>query len=348
MIYSQIAQLPIIFQVEEGASTRIGEHLERSRLVFRRVAVFCGASFSRQIAENIAATMGYDVIEVRENSLSEVDRLRAEITRNRYDCFIGVGGGRVLDTVKLLAYLMRTNHIAVPTIISNDGLISPIAVIKDATGMAQSMAGQAPMGVVVDLDIILASPPQYLQAAAGDILSNLSATNDWLLAAGEIGEPVYDIAFQSARTAANSLIYCSRPEIDYKPFIRLLVQAQVNSGIAMSIAGTSRPCSGSEHLLSHALDFLGLGEHLHGLQVGSLSLLCLFLQKALKPEHRVYTERLNIPSILPALVRMSHGELGDLLKLAKTMRAGRRTVLDRYDSDTFPRGVEEFQQASVL
>ena len=36
----------------------------------------------------------------------------------------------------------------------------------------------------------------------------------------------------------------------------------------MEIAGSSRPASGSEHLISHALDGLSVRPRLHGLQVG--------------------------------------------------------------------------------
>ena len=40
------------------------------------------------------------------------------------------------------------------------------------------------------------------------------------------------------------------------------------SGIAMEIAGNSSPASGSEHLISHALDKMTLKPQLHGIQVG--------------------------------------------------------------------------------
>jgi glycerol-1-phosphate dehydrogenase [NAD(P)+] len=49
---------------------------------------------------------------------------------------------------------------------------------------------------------------------------------------------------------------------------RTLIEALVSCGVAMSIAGSSRPCSGSEHLFSHALDMLAPGIALHGEQCG--------------------------------------------------------------------------------
>ncbi|KYH36945.1 MAG: glycerol-1-phosphate dehydrogenase [Candidatus Bathyarchaeota archaeon B23] len=49
---------------------------------------------------------------------------------------------------------------------------------------------------------------------------------------------------------------------------RVLIEALVSCGVAMSIAGSSRPCSGSEHLFSHALDVVAPRPALHGEQCG--------------------------------------------------------------------------------
>lgn len=343
MIHGLFTSLPIIFQVEEGASSRILQHITRNKLSFDRIVIFCGGNFSLGVAKRIAADIHSDILLVNNNTLAEAEKLVDQVRLNRFDCIIAVGGGRVLDIAKLVSLRSRVNHISVPTIISNDGLISPITVVKDDHGRTHSLAGQAPLGVIVDINIILASPRKYLQAAAGDVLSNLSATNDWSLSCSDTGEAIYDIAFQMSRSAANSLIYSSRLEFDFIPFIRQLVQAQVNSGIAMSIAGTSRPCSGSEHLLSHAIDFDNLGSELHGVQVGSLSLFTLHLQSALKREHIRYAQTLNIPLILPVLQRMSAIELRRLLARAKEMRTSRYTILNRLCESSFVDAVEKFK-----
>jgi glycerol-1-phosphate dehydrogenase [NAD(P)+] len=48
----------------------------------------------------------------------------------------------------------------------------------------------------------------------------------------------------------------------------LLATALMLNGIAMEICGSSRPASGAEHLISHALDALSQRPRSHGLQVG--------------------------------------------------------------------------------
>jgi glycerol-1-phosphate dehydrogenase [NAD(P)+] len=60
--------------------------------------------------------------------------------------------------------------------------------------------------------------------------------------------------------------------------MKLLGTALLLNGISMSICGSSRPASGSEHLISHALDALGKRPRLHGLQVGVATYLVSLLQ----------------------------------------------------------------------
>ena len=58
----------------------------------------------------------------------------------------------------------------------------------------------------------------------------------------------------------------------------LLGTALMLNGIAMEICGSSRPVSGSEHLISHALDATSKRPRLHGLQVGVASYIISRLQ----------------------------------------------------------------------
>ena len=57
----------------------------------------------------------------------------------------------------------------------------------------------------------------------------------------------------------------------------MVVKALVASGVAMSIAGSSRPASGSEHKFSHALNLVAPKPALHGEQCGMGSIMMMFL-----------------------------------------------------------------------
>ena len=109
----------------------------------------------------------------------------------------------------------------------------------------------------------------------GDLVAKFTAVRDWKLAFHATGEPVDDFAALLSDGSIHS--YLSRPALDLEG-IRLLATSLMLNGIAMEICGSSRPASGSEHLISHALDSTSARPRLHGLQVGVASYLVSILQ----------------------------------------------------------------------
>lgn len=331
-VYKQISFLPIIFQVGHDKLANVKEIIASKNLGFYRILLISGQSYSFEIAKSIELDNVTEHVFVESNSLSEVDRLSGIANQNRCDLLISVGGGKVLDVVKRISLKLDINHLSIPTIISNDGLISPISVLSNDNNVSQSLPGNMPTGVIIDLDIISNSPKQYLQAAAGDILSNMSATNDWEYAYINNNESINDIAFQLSRMSAHSLIYSNNLDLDSKNFQKMIIQGQVNSGIAMALSGTSRPASGSEHLLSHAIDHMNLSEGtLHGYQVGILSLFTLYLQKKLKKEHVHYARTLGLSINYLGNIFSSKKDFLEIISLSRKMRPGRCTILDKYN-----------------
>jgi len=330
-VYKQISFLPIIFQVGHDKLSNVKEIIASKNLGFYRVLLISGQSYSYEIAKAIELENVSEHVFVESNSLSEVERLSGIANHNRCDLLISVGGGKVLDVVKRISLKLDINHISIPTIISNDGLISPISVLTNENNISQSLPGNMPTGVIIDLDIISNSPKQYLQAAAGDVLSNMSATNDWEYAYINNNESINDIAFQLSRMSAHSLIYSNNVDLASKNFQKMIIQGQVNSGIAMALSGTSRPASGSEHLLSHAIDHMNLSEGtLHGYQVGILSLFTLYLQKKLKKEHVHYATTLGLSINYLGDIFSSKKDFLEIISLSRKMRPGRCTILDKY------------------
>lgn len=350
MIYKQLSYLPIIFQVDEGIILDVNNYIQRNKLFFQNVLIVSGQSHSKKYADQLAEANNWKTYILEENTFENVNTLKEYVVTNNHDLIVAIGGGKVLDTVKRVSYLTNVNHLSVPTIISNDGLISPIAVIKNDHGKTESLPGMMPMGVVIDIDVIKDSPIQFIRSAAGDILSNISATNDWILAFQAGRESMNDIAFHLAKSASNSLVHYRRINLNSKQFLRLVVQGQINSGIAMSLAGTSRPCSGSEHLISHAIDYLGLADYvLHGTQVASISLFTLFIQGKLKQRHIRYAKATNIPlDFTTLLVDQTDDTLLDIFSKAKFMRPGRFTILNSIDESELLRLVKEFKNNELI
>lgn len=334
-IYNQIAVLPIIFQIGNDIIKDLSNIVATKNLIFHRVLIVSGASFSCSLASKIdfKGVVRHEIIN--DNTFDEVDRICNCVLNEKIDLVIGVGGGKVLDVIKRVSFLQRINHISIPTIISNDGLISPISVLKNREGRTESIAGLMPFGVIVDLDIILKSPFRYIQAAAGDILSNMSATNDWIYASKKSNEKINDISFQFSRMSAHSSINFDNIDLQSKDFVKMIIQGQVNSGIAMGLSGNSRPCSGSEHLISHAIDYLKLSNNqLHGYQVGAISLFCLFLQNDLSYKIMDYSKKILLnPDISYSCIDFEYN-FHEIFKISRSMRPGRITILDYFNNKT--------------
>jgi glycerol-1-phosphate dehydrogenase [NAD(P)+] len=58
---------------------------------------------------------------------------------------------------------------------------------------------------------------------------------------------------------------------------KTVVKALISSGVAMSIAGSSRPASGSEHKFAHALNRIAPGKALHGELCGLGTIAMMYL-----------------------------------------------------------------------
>jgi glycerol-1-phosphate dehydrogenase [NAD(P)+] len=207
-------------------------------------------------------------------------------------------------------------------------------VLKTHDKHWESLPAAMPIGIIADLDVVMGAPRRYLRAAGGDLLSNISATSDWrhIVQRGD-GPRMNDIAFHLSRNSAEALSHWDNCDLDDPEFVRNLIVAQIYSGIAMSIAGTSRPCSGPEHLISHALDELKLTPNvLHGVQVGSACLFILHLLDELTSEVQRFAKAMQIPTLWTDLLPDS-APVGPVLERARKVRPDRRTILDDFTDD---------------
>lgn len=268
------------------------------------------------------------MIALHENTVSNVYAIEREMRPLAPKIIVAIGGGKVADFGKRLAYIANVPLFLVPTIIANDGLISPVAVLQDE-GMSVSLPGRMPDTVLIDMQIIGSAPVRYLRAAACDLITNLSATNDWERStAGETGR-MHHLALQMSRMSAHQILDCREWSLDPVVFLRAIVYGQMLSGIAMALAGSSRPCSGSEHLIAHALDALGIGmDTLHGEKVGIASRFCLHLQKSSDPRREEFFDSFGIARALPGCEHKTLAEMQTIFSKTRTMRPGRSTILD--------------------
>jgi len=334
-IINQSAHLPEFFKIDTGLVDRVGEILE-SEGWSGSVAIVSGQHFSKKVAARVQTSLKgrfkSHAFEIEASSEAEVEKLRRACQGAGVRLVVSVGGGSVTDVCKRLHRLFNIPSVVVPTVISNDGLVSPISVLSTADGGRDSFPALTPVGAIVDLDVIRAAPPRYLQAAAGDVLSNLSASEDWRrIASADSGDGFNDLAFHLAFGSAQTLVHLPNADFGDEIFLQNLVRCQIYSGLAMSIAGSSRPCSGAEHLISHAIDHLKLNHGLlHGAQVGSISLFILHLLGVELGPAAAFARKLGLELDWRNLSAEIKTRAPEIIAVARTVRPGRRTVLDGY------------------
>lgn len=269
--------IPSLVRIKQGALARLGIYCRRSG--FGKVAVVCNADLIPPLRDALAASLESEKIETvfqgeaAEGSFEEGRNFLADLP-SETDAVVGFGGGKALDTAKFIAGLSRRPYITVPTSLSNDSFASP-GVSLLLGGKKRSLNGVMPFGVVIDTGVCLGAPLPLWHSGVGDLSAKLTAVRDWKLAFHATGEAVNDFAALLSDATVHQFI--ARPVRD-PDGARLLGTALMLNGIAMEVCGSSRPASGSEHLISHALDRISARPRLHGLQVGVATYLVSRLQ----------------------------------------------------------------------
>src|SRR5215468_9480083 len=259
--------VPLLVRIKAGALQRLGLYLARSHLT--PAALFHSEGMLPSILDTARQSLREHSIapallcEVKEASVEEAVRLRSAVPTS-CKALIGVGGGKALDVSKYTASLAGLPYFAVPTSLSNDGFCSPQASLT-LEGTRRSLPTGLPEAVVVDLAVCQRAPLTLWHSGVGDLCSKFTAVSDWKLAFHRRGVPVNDLA--ALMSDASVFQFMANPTSDEEG-IQLLATALMLNGVAMEIAGSSRPASGSEHLISHALDHITSRPGLHGLQVG--------------------------------------------------------------------------------
>jgi glycerol-1-phosphate dehydrogenase [NAD(P)+] len=297
------------------------------------VLVAVGPSTGQEIWDRIEPALpGATVRAVHEASLQAATELQAALGERGYDAVVAIGGGKTLDVAKYAATRAGIPMIAVATNLAHDGLCSPVASLEHTHGKG-SFGVAMPLSVVVDLDYVRAAPAPLVSAGIGDVVSNLSAIEDWLLAGRERDEPVDGLALAFARTAAEAVI-ARTDSVRDEAFLVVLAEALVLSGMAMSVAGTSRPCSGACHEIIHAVDQLVPGTASHGELAGLGAAFATHLRGQSERFVQVVSclTRHELPC-LPAEVGMSEQDFGAAVLAAPQTRPDRYTILEHLGLD---------------
>lgn len=269
-INSNNISVPSLLKVGTGTLNNLGMFLSENG--FFKVVVYFGNNLINLFGNRVFKSLedsGIEVLHYEElDSIHMEDIIKLAFSiPNNVDAVIGIGGGKVIDTAKYAGYLRRVPFISIPTSSSSDGFSSSSASLL-VEGKRNSVPAKLAYGIIIDLEIIKSAPEKFIYSGIGDLLSKITAIYDWLYESEKGKSEIDDFAVMIAKKAVNSFVRTPFKSIKDDLFLKELLDSLAMSGIANEMAGNSAPSSGSEHLISHALDKILENPELHGIQVG--------------------------------------------------------------------------------
>lgn len=262
--------IPAVLKVGKGALKGLGGYIKACGM--DNAVIYFGNGlidmFGKEVMESLKEA-GVHVLEYKEMDsvrIEDIIELAFSIDA-KAQTIVGIGGGKVIDAAKYAAYLRKLPFFSVPTSSSSDGFSSSSASLL-VDGRRKSVPARLAYGIIVDTDVIKSAPEKFLYSGIGDLTSKITAIYDWVYEDKMGYTVINDFAVMIAKKAVNSFVRTPYESIHDDLFIRELLDSLAMSGIANEIAGSSAPTSGSEHLISHALDKMAEQPQLHGIQVG--------------------------------------------------------------------------------
>jgi len=330
---SKFMQLPRAVLVGKDAILELNPLLEVLKLKGRALIVADKTTYEiagKKCQEVLNERHETAVELIGDATVGEVDRI-TESCRGA-DFVVGVGGGKVIDVAKLASKNNSVEFLSIPTAASHDGIASSRASIKGKDGSV-SIEAHAPFGVLADTEIIKNSPYRLYASGCGDIISKFTAVMDWELAQKVKGDEISEYSIALSRMTAQIIMdSCDVVAKRSEEGVRKVVKALISSGVAMSIAGTSRPGSGSEHKFSHALDMIAPNGGLHGEQCGLGTIMMMYMHGGDWKTIRDALKKIGAPTTAAELGLDDDIIIEALLK-AREIRPQRYTILEHRPLD---------------
>ena len=325
---SHTMELPRKIVVGEKNINDIGKFLKSLKNA-KNVSIISGSNVKKIVQEKIEKSLGASKIKCvwhlgETNDIKSIKDIEKKICQKKSDLVIGVGGGRSVDIAKMIGFNLDKPFVSIPTSASHDGIASPFVSVRG--DKPHSLVATAPLGVFVDVDIIKKAPRKLLASGCGDLIAKITAVRDWQLGRDKTGEYYgrysADLALMSAKILMESSTSFSKKGLN----VREIVEALISAGVAACIAGSSRPCSGAEHLFSHAVDKLEPGVGLHGEKCGIGTIMIAKLQGQDWKKIVKTLKNVGVPTTAKE-IGLKPKILAKALTIAQSLRPERYTVL---------------------
>lgn len=259
--------IPAILEIGHGSVFNLDRILEQHGFTNALLLFddFTFQTYRQPLLDSIKSAKITDILLPPDLDIKDLIQKAFEI--DRYDVVVAMGGGMVIDYGKYMAFTRRSPFLSIPTSASNDGFASSNCSLT-VNQKKTTVPARVPYGIIADLDIIQHVPRRFILAGIGDLMSNITALFDWEFEEKQGADRVNHFAYMLSKKAVNSFIRTPMADIHAPLFLKELISSLTLGGISTVISGNSSPISGSEHLISHALDKISTHPQMHGLQVG--------------------------------------------------------------------------------
>jgi glycerol-1-phosphate dehydrogenase [NAD(P)+] len=327
MLYKTI-QIPVVLEIGNDILKNIDDILNREHLYFDSKILFTSEELYSLFIAKLDVISFKEIHIIKGGKFEESNEISLE-TNIQDSLLIAFGGGSIIDLVKVIANRFNMPYLTIPSALSNDSIYSPVARLNKR-GRKKSFGVPPPIGIIADIDIIKTAPVVLQLSGVGDLVSNLSAIKDWKLSNEIQGEAINNFALALSSQSAMRILHYTIDDIGSDNFIKDLANGLIISGLAMIIAKNTRPASGSEHLISHAIDELYPERStFHGLQVAYGQ---LFIEKNIRKDIQDFQlldnffNKIGLKNEIENRINFSNSEINKIIEKAKTMR-NRYTIL---------------------
>lgn len=255
--------------------------------------------------------------DLREATVQEVENVKELLKET--DGVISVGTGSLNDVCRKAAAETDKPLCVFATAASMDGFASYNAPLVNGN-FKITYAAKSPEVIIGDTNILANSPSVLKGAGFGDMVGKYVGLIDWQVSSVITGEYYCERVAALTRRATDRIMRLSdRILAKDEESAEAVFEALLLTGIGMSFTKTSRPASGTEHILSHFWECKKLlkGElsDFHGRKVGVATLYILDLYKKLaqKPFVCAHKETTDWDEVYAV-----YGELADEVKALNT------------------------------
>ncbi len=244
------------------------------------------------------------------------------------DYILAVGSGSLNDTCRLVSYRLGIPYGIVGTAPSMDGyasVVAPLLVGRSKIVYTCSIARH----IIIDLSVNAQAPYPLLLAGVGDVIGKYIALLDWEISRDRNGEYYCEqIADMVLKAVDQCVTAAGQLENRGLEAIRATSEGLILSGECIAFCGSSRPASGTEHMIGQTWEVMDVEEgkvpNLHGIEVAEGTFTAIEMFRRLYKETDDAHLKGLIEKYLPSFDRLE--ELQKNIKIPFTVTDKKRFV----------------------